>query len=84
MSLTNLTLLKLPKINIRKKQLSQWLSISLILIFATGLRLYQLGLESLWVDEMFSIRGAEKLNQSVRPLYFLLLRVWMLLGTSDA
>ena len=84
MSLTNLTLLKLPKINITKQQLSQWLPISLILIFATGLRLYQLGLESLWVDEMFSIRGAEKLNQSVRPLYFLILRVWMLLGTSDA
>ncbi|MDJ0795278.1 MAG: glycosyltransferase family 39 protein [Calothrix sp. MO_167.B12] len=84
MNLTGLTILKLPILNITKKQLSQWLPISLILIFATGLRLYQLGSESLWVDEMFSILGAEKLNQSTRPLYFALLRVWMIFGTSDA
>ncbi len=84
MSLTNLKISIFPRLNITKKQLSQWLPISLILILATGLRFYQLGTESLWVDEIFSIPSAEKLNQSTRPLYFVLLRVWMLFGTSDA
>ncbi|NEO98896.1 MAG: hypothetical protein F6K58_09500 [Symploca sp. SIO2E9] len=64
--------------------LRQNIPIILILLLATALRLYQLGTESLWIDEFFSIRDAKSLNLNFRVLYFALLRVWMLFGTSDA
>ena len=72
------------------KTLSQWLPISLILLMATVLYIYQLGTESLWIDELFSVRDAslptlidvdEKVRQ--RPLYYLLLHMWMKLGSGD-
>jgi 4-amino-4-deoxy-L-arabinose transferase-like glycosyltransferase len=49
---------------------------------ALVLRLYQLGTESLWLDEGFSLRDATYLNirGETRPLYFVLLRGWMSIG----
>ncbi|WP_088241544.1 glycosyltransferase family 39 protein [Calothrix rhizosoleniae] len=88
MSLTNLQISILPKIHITKKQLSQWFPITLILILATALRLYQLDTEGLWIDETFSFRDAENFKLTdligIRPVYYALLRVWMLFGTTDA
>lgn len=69
----------------RADWLRQWIPIALILLLATALYLYQLGTESLWVDELFSIHDAKELKViGVRPLYYILLRVWMQFGTSDA
>jgi mannosyltransferase len=66
-------------------RVKQWIPIGLIVLLATGLRFYQLSTESLWVDEMFSIRAAENFNPlSTRPVYFALLGFWMQFGTSDA
>ncbi|PSB21092.1 hypothetical protein C7B61_01655 [filamentous cyanobacterium CCP1] len=71
---------QLPK----EKWLYQWLPLLSIVILATLLRFYQLGEESLWVDEFHSLRAAEELKLHFRVLYFAFLRVWMLFGTSDA
>ncbi len=73
---------------IKAIQLKPWLPLVMIVLLATVLRLYQLGTESLWVDEMLSIWDAERLNEIltfpyVRPFYFLLLAGWMKLGSSD-
>lgn len=57
-----------------------------ILGLASVLRLYQLGHEGLWVDEMNSINDAASYWQTVelsRPLYYVLLNGWMQLGYSD-
>lgn len=64
-----------------------------IMFIACVLRLYQLGTESLWIDEMLSIRDAlsiggvveatSGLTSDVRPLYYIVLRFWMLFGQSD-
>ncbi len=69
------------------QRLSQWLPISLILLFAATLYLYQLNTESLWVDELLSIHRAKNLDYALRdprPLSYILLRVWMVFGSSDA
>lgn len=58
--------------------------IAIILSIATLLRLYQLGTESLWIDEFFSIRDALFLNLNTRPLYYLLLHIWIWFGGTDA
>ncbi|MGL4500445.1 MAG: glycosyltransferase family 39 protein, partial [Planktothrix sp.] len=61
--------------------------ILLILLLALGLRLYQLSTESVWIDEMLSIRDAQKFEFSLpylRPFYYILLKFWMQLGNSDA
>jgi 4-amino-4-deoxy-L-arabinose transferase-like glycosyltransferase len=68
----------------RVTQRQQWVILISILVLATGLRLYQLGTESIWIDEHFSIRDAENLKIGTRPLYYGLLHVWMKLGNSDA
>lgn len=60
-----------------------WIPIILILILSLGLRLYQIGTESIWIDENFSIRDAENFRLGTRPLYYLLLRFWMIFGTND-
>ena len=72
------------------KTVYRWLPISLILIIATALFTYRLGGESLWTDELFSVEDATyglfkvyKENQ-LRPLYYLLLKGWMALGSGDA
>lgn len=65
----------------------QWLPIALILLLATGLYLYQLGTESMWIDELYSINDAKGIFPNpgfTRPVYYILLRVWMLFGTSDS
>lgn len=70
-----------------KQILLQQIPIALILLLATGLRLYQLSTESLWIDEMLSIRDAQKFEFTIpymRPFYYLLLKFWMLFGNSDA
>ncbi|MGC1526358.1 MAG: glycosyltransferase family 39 protein [Phormidesmis sp.] len=78
-----------------KSQLStatlyRWLPIALILATAIFLFTYQLGRESLWLDEFNSLEdidqsvlAAYKENQ-LRPLYYLLLMAWASLGSSDA
>lgn len=63
--------------------LRQWIPITLILFLALGLYLYQLGAESLWFDEAFSLNSAQNPLNLNRPLYFLLLRAWMHWGTSE-
>lgn len=76
---------KALKIATKTDWLRQWMPIGLILLFAAALYLYQLGTESLWADELYSILDAQEFNFSaIRPLYYILLRVWMQFGTSDA
>lgn len=69
-------------------RLQQWLPIALVLLLAATLRFYQLGTESLWIDEIYSIRDARSLPTNLlnntRPLYYLLLGVWMQFGSSEA
>ncbi|MGB3293799.1 MAG: glycosyltransferase family 39 protein [Phormidesmis sp.] len=74
----------------RLNVLPHWLPISTILIAATVLFTYRLGSESLWIDELSSIRDADqslftvyRTNQ-LRPLYYLLLSIWMKFGNSEA
>ena len=56
-----------------------------VLGVATMLYLYQIGTESLWIDEIYSVYDAQNFDpSSSRPLYFLLLNGWMQFGTSDA
>lgn len=58
-----------------------------ILLLATFLYLYEIGEESLWTDEFYSIEDAklvpDHLN-NIRPVYYILLRVWMLFGENDS
>jgi mannosyltransferase len=65
-----------------------------LLVFAVALatRLYQLGEESLWIDEAISFGRArlpwpELLEDSIRrkhlPTYFVVLKAWMQLGDSE-
>ncbi|NET57274.1 MAG: hypothetical protein F6K47_14240 [Symploca sp. SIO2E6] len=70
--------------------LKQWIPITLILLLASGLYLYQIDTESLWVDELLSIHRAKSLDENLsgllgpRILYHFLLRIWMIFGNSDA
>ncbi len=70
------------------QRLPQWLPISLILLLAATLYLYQLSTESLWVDELLSVHRAKNLDYALRdprPLSYLFLRVWMFfVGDTDA
>ncbi len=56
-----------------------------IALLALALRLYQIGAESLWVDEWLSLRGAEHMDplNRHRPLFYLFLRGWSWFGSSD-
>ena len=59
-------------------------SILIILALATLLYLYQLDENSLWIDEFISIYSSQRLPEGlgpVRPLYYILLRFWMVFGT---
>lgn len=67
--------------------LFEQIPILLILLLATGLRLYQLSTESVWIDEMLSIRDAQSFEFTlpyVRPFYYMILKGWMQFGDSDA
>ncbi len=80
-----------PKAQQNTVTLYRWLPISLILAMATVLFTYQIGRESLLLDELnslndvvdHSVLSVYKENQ-LRPLYYLLLIVWTRLGSSDA
>jgi mannosyltransferase len=78
---------RLPKISARQAAL-----LLLLLILALGifLRIYDLGAESLWLDEACSIHESSLSPQEIAecanhpPLYFFILRFWMhLFGTSE-
>jgi mannosyltransferase len=71
---------------VKTVSLQTWLPLTLILLLATTLRLYQLNAESLWVDEFHSLRTLENLHSHVpiRFLYFVLLRGWTIFSTADA
>ncbi len=45
-----------------------------ILIFASGLRLYRLGGHSLWLDEVATVYGFDNVNP---PVYLFFSRLWM-------
>jgi uncharacterized membrane protein len=78
---------KVSKLDIvLSKRYFQLLPLLGILSLALFLYLYKIGDESLWTDEFYSIEAAEevpgKINKT-RPVYFILLRIWMLFGSSD-
>ncbi len=58
---------------------SELLPVVMVVGLALALRLCQLGAESLWIDEGFSLRDATRLNmlKETRPLYFLILAGWL-------
>ncbi|MFM6402770.1 hypothetical protein, partial [Planktothrix sp.] len=67
---------KSPLGNLPIHKIPTWLPITLILLLATILYLYQLGTEPLWQDEFYSIEDAETFNildPGVRPLYYMFL-----------
>jgi mannosyltransferase len=65
-----------------------------LVVVGAGLRLYMLADKSIWLDEAFSITISQRglldvLRMVVRtdthpPLYYLLLKVWMVLGEGEA
>jgi mannosyltransferase len=68
----------------------EWLLLGLIILLATGLRIYNLGTESLWLDETASISESKlsitgMVNATNRPpLYPILLNQWIhIFGTSE-
>ena len=74
----------------QSKTVSSWLPISLILFVAAVLFTYQLGSEGVWIDELFSIRDATSgslidvyRTTSTRPLYYLLLNLWIRFDSSE-
>lgn len=77
-----------PSNPIKRYRIRQYGPITAILLIAAALYLFQIGTESIWLDEAFSIRDAQNLewegNLTVRPLYYLLLSAWMQLGTGEA
>ena len=69
------------------KNLQRWMPICLILFLAGSCYLYNLGHESLWIDELISIDRSKSENLNLfrtRPLYYLVLHIWMKFGSSDA
>ena len=78
---------KLPQSLVDRLELSQNLPIFLLLSIAIILYVFQIGEESLWSDEFYSLYDATAIPQTIpitRPLYYLLLRGWMFFGQSDA
>ncbi len=59
--------------------------ISLILLLAVGLYLYKIDYRGLWIDELISLKDAEKLSfNRGRLLYYIFLRGWSWFGTNDS
>lgn len=73
---------------IKRERVGAYGAIAGIMLVATCLYLYEAGAESIWLDEAFSIRDAQNLewegNLTVRPLYYLMLHLWMQFGTGEA
>lgn len=61
----------------------QYLPITIILVIASVLRIYNLGQESFWIDEFNSVHDAKNLVLSSRFLYFAILRLWLILTSND-
>jgi len=74
-----------------------WLPLLGVLLIAACLFSYQLERQSLWIDELYSVRDALKVFnldeftlshplgiRMARPLYYLLLRLWMQINQSVA
>lgn len=71
-------------------QMNYKILIILILVFGAGLRFHHLDQESLWTDEMFSIKHTESnlidsviQDELTPPGYFILLNQWIKLGNSE-
>ena len=89
-----LSFLKVKKASIisdTKNKIKGWSSIVLILLLASLFYLLYLGKESLWIDELYSLRDATVYfldfpnNFSLnRPFYFIILHFWMKFSTSEA
>lgn len=61
------------------------LFISLILLLAVSFYLYKIDYRGLWIDELISLKDAEKLSfNRGRLLYYILLRGWSWFGTNDS
>ena len=70
-----------------------WILIIPVLLVSAGLGFYKLGAESLWIDELYSVYDALLIDfnpleivsrfAQVRPIYYLLLRFWTLLGQDE-
>ncbi|MFY7805399.1 MAG: glycosyltransferase family 39 protein [Limnoraphis robusta] len=72
---------------LKDRSMKQWLAIAIVMGLAIVLRLYQLGTESVLYDEMLSIQDSENFQFSFpysRPLFYMLLNLWMQFGSSDA
>lgn len=72
----------------RLRELSSWLPITLILLVAATLYIYNLDQESCWIDELLSIDDTKSgkglpPNNLIRPLYYMVLSVWMMVDSSD-
>jgi uncharacterized membrane protein len=71
------------------KPAREWFALAVLLLAAVCLWSYHLGAESLWQDELYSIFEAKHssvwtlLTTENRPLYFLILKLWMHFGTSE-
>ncbi len=68
-----------------------WLILAAIMAVGFGLRLYHIGNHGLFVDEIYSVllssgKCDPELAQfdASRPLYFLLLKAWMLISTNES
>ena len=75
------------------RERSTWLWLAGILLLAALLRFYALGAESLWLDEATSLVVADNSPAQIvaltaedihPPLYYLLLRAWLVFGQSEA
>jgi mannosyltransferase len=81
---------KLQAIHQLSQTRDRWLPISLILLLATVLFGYRMESEGLWLDELTSIQDVDQgllalyRENQLRPLYYLLLKVWIQFGRSDA
>ncbi len=76
--------LKTETLTATSSQKKQWSFLPIILLVSLLLRVYQLGTESVWIDEHFSIVDARNLDLGTRPLYYLLLHGWMQVGQNDS
>ena len=65
-------------LGLNKKTFKAILFISLIIVSALILRMYQLDVEGYWRDELYSIRDAHALGEKARAVpYFAILKIWM-------